>query len=111
MKLLGKSFLLKIKARVFRSCVRSAMLYGVEMCLREKEMGILRRADRAMCGAELANRKTTEDMMAMLGLNQTIDKMVKASGLRWLGHVLRKEVGDVVRNTLKFNFEGRRKRG
>ena len=32
---------LKIKARVFQSCVRSAMLYGSEIrCLREKEIGI-----------------------------------------------------------------------
>ena len=35
--LLGKRFSLKIKARVFQSCVRSAMLYGSETwCLGEK---------------------------------------------------------------------------
>ena len=75
-------------------------------------MGILRRTERAMvramCGAKLADRKNTEDMMDILGLNQTIDKMAKAS---WLGHVLRKEDGDVVRNALEFDVEGRRKRG
>ena len=68
--LLGKKFLLMIKARVFQSCVRSAMLYGSEAwCLREKEMGILRRTETAMCGAKLADRKNTKDMMDMLGLN------------------------------------------
>ena len=36
--------------------------------------------------------------------------MAKASGVRWLGHVLRKEVGDVVRKALEFNVERRRKR-
>ena len=36
--------------------------------------------------------------------------MAKASKSRWLGHVLRKENGDVVRSALKFNVEGRRKR-
>ena len=46
----------------------------------------------------------------MLGLNQTIGKMAKASGVRWLEHVLRKEDGDVLRNALEFNVEGRRKR-
>ena len=45
------------------------------------------------------------------GLNQTIDKMTKASGVRWLGHVLRKEDGDVGRNALDFNVGGRRKEG
>ena len=76
------------------------MLYGSETWrLKEKEMGILRRTERAMvramCGAKLADRKNTEDMMDVLGLNQAIDKMAKVSGVRWLGHVLRKEDDDV----------------
>ena len=37
--------------------------------------------------------------------------MAKASGVRWLGNVLRKEDDDVVRSVLEFNVEGRRKRG
>ena len=37
---------------------------------------------RAMCGAKLAYRKNTDDMMDMLGLNLTMDKMAKASGVR-----------------------------
>ena len=43
----GKRFSLKMKGLVYRSCVRSAMLYGSETwCLGENEMGILRRAER-----------------------------------------------------------------
>ena len=92
------------------------MLYGSETWrLREKETGILKKTERAivraMCGAKLADRKNKENMMDMLGMNQPIDKMAKASGVRWLGHVLRKEDGDVVRSALEFNVEGRRKRG
>ena len=49
-----------------------------------------------MCDAKLADWKNTEDMMDMLGLTQTIDKTAKASGVKWLGHVLRKQDGDVV---------------
>ena len=53
--LLGRRFSLKIKGMVYRSCVRSAMLYGSETwCLRENEMIILRRTERAtvrsLCG-------------------------------------------------------------
>ena len=82
------------------------MLYGSETwCLR------VRRTERAMCGAKLADRKNTEDMMDVLGLNQTIDKMAKASGVRWLGHVFRKQDGDVAKSALEFNVEVRRKRG
>ena len=50
-------------------------------------------------------------MMDMLELNQTIDETAKASGVRWLEHVLRKVDGDVVRNALEFNAEGPRKTG
>ena len=50
-------------------------------------MGILRRTERAMVRAMCGAKQNTEDMMDMLGLNQTIDKMTQASGVRWLGHV------------------------
>ena len=54
----GKRFLLKMKGKVYKSCVRSAMLYGCKAwCVREKEMAILRRIERAMiqvmCGLKL----------------------------------------------------------
>ena len=40
----GKRFPLKMKGMVYKSCVRSVMLYGSETwCLSENEMGILRR--------------------------------------------------------------------
>ena len=51
------------------------------------------------------------DIVHKLGLNQTIDKTATASGVKWLGHVLRKDNGDVVKNALEFNVEGQRKRG
>ena len=52
----SKKFSLKTKGIVYRSCVRSAILYGSETwCLGENEMAVLRRTDRAMvraiCGA------------------------------------------------------------
>ena len=98
-----------------RPC-RPAVFYGSETrCLKEKEMGILKRPERAMVrvmfGAKLADRQNTEDMIDMLGLNQTIVKMAKANGVKWMGHVLKKEDGDVVRNASEFNVEGRKKRG
>ena len=43
----SKRFSLKTKGMVYRSCVRSAMLYGSETwCLRENEMAVLRRTKR-----------------------------------------------------------------
>ena len=60
----GRQFSLKMKGRVYRTCVRSALLYGSEMwCLRENEMAILRKAEsamvRAMCGVIPAEKNNT----------------------------------------------------
>ena len=83
----SKRFSLKMKAMDYRSCVRSAMLYGSETwCLRENEMAILRRTERAMvramCGAKLMEKKRTEDLMEMLGLKETMVQMPKTNGVR-----------------------------
>ena len=56
--LYGRRFLLKMKERIYQSCVRLAMLYGSETwCLKENEMAILRRTEkammRAMCGVSV----------------------------------------------------------
>ena len=68
---------------VYRSCIRLVVLYGSEKwCLRENEMAILRRTERAMCGAKLMEKKRTEGLMEMLGLKETVVQMAKANGLR-----------------------------
>ena len=93
--LLGNRFPLKMKGIVYRCCVRSAILYGSETwCLKENEKAILRRTERAMvramCGQKVVDRKTTEEQMNMLGLKETIDQLAAANGVRWYGHVLRR---------------------
>ena len=50
--LLGNRFPLKIKGKVYRCCVRSAILYGSETwCIKENEKAILKRKERAMVRA------------------------------------------------------------
>ena len=104
----GRRFSLRMKGMVYRSCVRSAMLYGSETwSLRENKMTILRRIERvmmrSMCRVKLGDRK----MMEMLGLKETLDRMAKANGVRWCGHVIRRDDD----NTLKKAMKGQRKRG
>ena len=48
------------------------MLYGSEaLCMKESEIGILRRTERsmvrAMCGVQLKDRRGSKDFMLMLG--------------------------------------------
>ena len=48
--------------------------------------------------------------MEMLGLKETVVQMAKAKGVRWYGHVLRKDiVGHVLRKALEFEVKGKRK--
>ena len=112
----SKRFSLKMKGMVFWIYVRLAMLYGSETwCLRENEMAILRRTERAMvramCGAKVMEKKRTEDLMEMLGLKETVVQMAKANGVRWYGHVLRRDDGQFLRKALGFELKGKRKRG
>ena len=100
-----------MKGIIHRSCVRSAMLYGSETwCLRESEMAILRRSERAMvrsvCGAKLVDRKKMEDLIEMLGLKETSDRMAKANGVKWYGHVIRRNDDNMLKKAMIMEVNG-----
>ena len=40
--------------------------------------------------------------MSLLGLKDALDGLARASGVRWYGHVLRRNNDDVLRRTLDF---------
>ena len=112
----GRRFSLRIKEMVHQSCVRLAMLYGSETwCLRESEMAILRRTERAMvrsmCEVTLVDRKNTEELMETLGLKKTLDRMAKANGVRWYGHVIRREDDNILKKAMMMEVNGQQKRG
>ena len=64
-----------------------------------------------MCGVKPVEKRNTAELMDMLGLRETIDGLAKANGVRWYGHVLRREEDDALRKALRFTLEGRRRRG
>ena len=49
--------------------------------------------------------------MSLLGSKNTLDGLARASEVRWNGHVLRRDNGDVLRRVLNFEVGGRRGRG
>ena len=70
------------------------MKYGSKIqCLRENDVGILRRAERSMlrmmCHIKLVDKRNTVELMDMLGLKEAVDKLARANSGRWCGHVLR----------------------
>ena len=111
-----KRFSLQMKGKIYKSYVRSAMLYGSETwCLRENEVAILRRTERsmvrAMCGVKLVDKRNAMELMDMLGLKEAADKLAKANGVRWYGHVLRRPEEDVLMKAMVHEVDGKRKQG
>ena len=93
--------------RTHQSCVRSAILYGSDTwCPRENEIAILRRTEkammRAMCVVKMIEKRRSQKLMGLLGLNDTL-----ASEVRWYGHVLRRDNGEVLRRELDFKVAER----
>ena len=73
----GRRFTLKTNRKVYKSCVRSAMLYGSETwCLREKQMATLRGTQRAMiramCDVKLLDQRNSEELMDKLGIKESL---------------------------------------
>ena len=69
--LYGRKFSLKMKGRIYQSCVRLPMLYGSEKWhLRENEMPILRRTGKAIMGAmrgvKLIEKTRSHELMSLL---------------------------------------------
>ena len=55
-------------------------------CLREKEMAILRRTERAMiramCGVKRLDQRNSEELMDMLGIKESLNRMAKVSSMQ-----------------------------
>ena len=114
--LCGKRHTWYIKGQIYRTCVRPVMTYGSKTwVVRSVEESILRRAEkrmlRMMCGVQLADGVSTKKLMVRLGLDSTIVKVVRQGSLRWLGHVVRKEDDDCVKQAWRFEVVGSRRRG
>ena len=54
-------------------------------------------------------KRRSQELMSLLDLKDTLDGLARASGVRWYGHVLRMDNGDVLRRTLDFEEAGRRR--
>ena len=64
-----------------------------------------------MYGVKLVDRKKMENLMEMLGLKETLDRIAKANGVRWYGHVMRKGDDNILKKAIMLEVNGKRKRG
>jgi len=65
---------------------------------------------RWMCGVKLNERKKSEELTELLGL-EPVSVMIKKSRLRWFGHFERKDDNDWVKRCITWKVEGIRPRG
>ena len=55
---------------------------------------------RSVRGVKLVDRKNTEDLVKLLGLKKTLDKMAPADGVRWYGHVVRRDEESILKKSM-----------
>jgi len=90
--LTNKDISLKVRGRLYSSCVRSSMLHGSETWPIRKENEVaLQQAEmrmvRCMCGVKLPDRILSKGLRERLGLDDIISALQR-NRLRWYGHVL-----------------------
>ena len=113
--LTSKGASLALKGRVYKSCVRSCMVYGSETWpMKAEHEAKLERTEmrmiRWMCGVSLRERKTSAELRERIGV-EAIGVLVRRNRLRWFGHVERKVEDDWVKRCTVMEVEGTRPRG
>ena len=113
--LTSKGVSLRMKGQVYRSCVRSVMIYGSETWPMKKEHEnrlntTEMRMIRWMSGVSLRDRKSSKELRDGVGVEE-ITEVCRRSRLRWFGHVERKEDDDWVKKCTVLEVEGKRPRG
>ena len=66
---------------------------------------------RAICGAQLKDRKRSADFMFKLGLNESMHHLAMPNSIYWYGHVLRRGDGHILRSALDLEVGVQRKKG
>ena len=104
----------QLEGNVYRTVVRSALMYGVESwALKKAHQNKLEVAEmrmlRWMCGVTKLD-KIRYDRIRGTSKVGGITKKVQERRLKWYGHVMRKEEHYVGRRAMVMKVQGRRKR-
>ena len=106
---------LKLKGKIYRTCVQSVLVYGSETWgMKVEDTQRLERTERAMvrrmCGKTLRDQINSEVLRQRLGI-ESVTEMVRKGRLRWFGHLERMEDDDWVSACRNLKVEGKRDRG
>ena len=102
----SRSASLSIKGKIYKACVQSVMVYDSKkwpMIVDDRQR--LKRTEKVMvrwmCGVNLKNRITSEELRNRLSI-EAMTEIVRRGRLRWFGHVERKVDDDLVRSVQKW---------
>jgi hypothetical protein len=106
---------LKIKGKLYTSCVQSVMMYGSETwAMKVEDVQRLERTEkmmiRWMCGVTLKDKKRSHDLRLRLGIVSVSDR-VRQGRLRWFGHVEHKDADDWALACRELEVSGEKSRG
>ena len=113
--LMRKGMSLKVKGKVYNTCVRSTLLYGSETwAVKVEQEQRLQRTEmqmvRWMCGAKLRDRVSSEELRNRLGI-ESVKVKLRRGRLRWRGHVERRDEANWVKKCMYMEVEGKKPRG
>jgi hypothetical protein len=106
---------LRVKGKVYESCVRSSMIYGSETWpMKAEHESKLQTNDMRMirwiCGMSLRDKHKSAKLRSRLGV-KAIGEVCRRNRLTWFEHVQRKVDDDWVRRCTMMEVGGRRSRG
>ena len=106
---------LKVKGKVYRTCVQRVMVYGSETWpMKVEDVQRLERTERMMvrwmCGVRLKNRISSEELNGRLGIVKIME-IVRQGRLRWFGHLERKGNDDWVSACRNYVVPGSKSKG
>ena len=110
-----KGLSLKVKGRVYDTCVRSTLLYGSETwAVKVEQVQRMERTEmqmvRWMCGTKLRDRIPNEELRRRLGIESVRDAL-KRRRLRWWGHIERREESNCLKKCQNIEVSGKRPPG
>ena len=105
----------RMKGVLYKSCVRPAMTYGGEtwatktedvrrMCTAEMRML------RMMCGVKIDERRRNDDIRSIMGV-ESVEECIERERLRWFGHVMRRSDESELRQAMRFEIRGEKRKG